>query len=64
MDWREDYKFDGFDLINELTDLKSDVFSSFIPNDINNDGKNEIKKMDKERGQFEIEEIDDSEDAQ
>ena len=62
--WSEDNKFDGFDLINELTDLNSDEFSSFIPHDINNDGKNEMNKIDEEGGEFEIEEIDDSEDTQ
>lgn len=63
MDRSEDNRFDGFDLINELTDLNFDEFSSSILYEINNDGKNEMNKIDEEGGEFEIEEIDDSEEA-
>ena len=63
MDRSEDNRFDGFGLINELTDLNFNEFSSSILYEINNDGKNEMNKIDEEEGEIEIEEIDDSEEA-
>lgn len=54
MDRSEDNRFDGFGLINELTDLNFNEFSSSILYEINNDGKNEMNKIDEEEGEFEI----------
>lgn len=54
MDGSEDDKFDGFDLINELSDLKNDEVSSIVSSE-----KNEMHKIDEEGGKFEIEEFDD-----
>ena len=59
MDGSEDDKFDGFDLINELSDLKNDEVSSIVSSE-----KNEMQKIDEEGGEFEIEEFDDWKDAQ
>ena len=47
MDGSEDDKFDGFDLINELSDLKNDEVSSIISSE-----KNEMQKIDEEGGEF------------
>ena len=62
MDGSEDQLFDGFDIINQLIDLKNETNELFENKSKNNDALNlNLEENEEEGGDYEIEEESDSE---